>query len=218
MGQGDLRNFISVYPNVIEDTWCESLIGDWDNFSRPPNEDVCRYDMNLMGLRNDSLLCLDLALETDSPESTALKLKYYKKAAAMVMKYAEIYNNDELGSVLPKQELEGMQLQKSEAERSGGFYSFHSERGGTKHFEKEADPMRRMLVWMLYLNDIPEGEGETEFLYQKLRIQPKKGDLVIWPAMFTHTHRGNPVYTKDKFILTGWLSWPEQQFSFTPTQ
>ena len=196
----------------MEDTWCDSLIGDWDNFSRPTADSNCRYEINDMRFRSDSILCLDVSLETDSLESTALKMKYYKKAAAMVMKYAEIYNNNQLGNALPKQDMEGMQLQKSEAEKSGGFYAFHYERNGTKQYAEEADPMKRMLVWMLYLNDIPEGEGETEFLYQKLRLQPKKGDLVIWPAMFTHTHRGNPVYTTDKYILTGWLSWPEHKF------
>jgi len=67
---------------------------------------------------------------------------------------------------------------------------------------------------MLYLNDVPEGEGETEFLHQGMRVQPRKGDLVVWPAFFTHVHRGNPVYTTDKYIATGWMLWdhpPEQE-------
>ena len=37
----------------------------------------------------------------------------------------------------------------------------------------------RVLAWMVYLNDVEEG-GETEFLYQKLRIKPKKNTLLIW--------------------------------------
>ena len=36
----------------------------------------------------------------------------------------------------------------------------------------------RLLLVMLYLNDVQEG-GETEFLYQSLRIKPKKGTIVI---------------------------------------
>ena len=57
---------------------------------------------------------------------------------------------------------------------------------------------------MLYLNDVKEG-GETEFLYQHKRYQPKEGTLLIFPAGFTHTHRGNPPISNDKYIVTGWL-------------
>ena len=59
---------------------------------------------------------------------------------------------------------------------------------------------------MLYLNDIPiENGGATEFIYQKLSIQPKKGTIVLWPATYTHTHRGG-FLTGDipKYIATGW--------------
>ena len=64
---------------------------------------------------------------------------------------------------------------------------------------------RRVLVNMMYLNDVDEG-GETEFLYQSMRVQPKKGRVVIWPAGFTHTHRGNPPLAGEKYIATAWYS------------
>ena len=59
---------------------------------------------------------------------------------------------------------------------------------------------------MAYLNDIPiENGGATEFINQKLTLQPKKGTLVLWPATYTHTHRGG-FLTGDipKYIATGW--------------
>ena len=62
----------------------------------------------------------------------------------------------------------------------------------------------RILAWTLYLNDVEEG-GETEFIYQHLRIKPKVGTVIIWPAGFTHTHRGNPPISGDKYIITGWI-------------
>ena len=40
----------------------------------------------------------------------------------------------------------------------------------------------RELVWMIYLNDIEEG-GETEFMYQKRRIKPTQGTMVIFPLV-----------------------------------
>lgn len=64
----------------------------------------------------------------------------------------------------------------------------------------------RLLSYILYLNDIDEG-GETEFLYYKKRIKPKAGTLLVFPAYFTHTHRGNTnLSDKDKVILTGWYT------------
>ena len=73
------------------------------------------------------------------------------------------------------------------------------------HCEDSARVMRnRLLVFTLYLNDIDDG-GETEFLYLSKRVQPKTGRMVIWPAGFTHTHRGNPPLKGDKYIITGWV-------------
>ena len=80
----------------------------------------------------------------------------------------------------------------------GGFHTWHGEQGGAAHI------VNRTLVWTLYLNDIPEGEGETEFLEYGIKVQPKKGRLCYFPAGWTHTHRGNPVYTTTKYIATGW--------------
>ena len=81
----------------------------------------------------------------------------------------------------------------------GGYHFWHCE-----HFSKET--ASRVLAWMIYLNDIPLGEGETEFIWQKLRVQPEAGKCLIWPTQFTHTHRGNPVYSTNKYIATGWYT------------
>jgi hypothetical protein len=78
----------------------------------------------------------------------------------------------------------------------GGFHTWHCERGPSNN--------GRCLVWTIYLNDIPEGEGETEFLEYGIKVQPKKGMVCFFPADWTHTHRGNAVYTHDKYIATGW--------------
>ena len=61
----------------------------------------------------------------------------------------------------------------------------------------------RFLTWILYLNDIDEG-GETELIHLSERISPKTGRLVIFPAGWTHAHRGNPPLSNTKYIATGW--------------
>lgn len=62
----------------------------------------------------------------------------------------------------------------------------------------------RLLTFIVYLNNIEDG-GETEFLYLSKRVKPKAGRVVIWPAGFTHTHRGNPPLKDTKYIITGWV-------------
>jgi len=82
----------------------------------------------------------------------------------------------------------------------GGYKAWHTERnraqypGGSRH-----------LVFMTYLNDVTD-EGETEFFYQKLKVKPVKGLTLIWPADWTHTHRGIPSPTEEKYIITGWFN------------
>lgn len=82
----------------------------------------------------------------------------------------------------------------------GGYHIWHAEQAGGAHAS-------RVLVYLLYLNTLPEeSAGETEFLYQQKRIKPVENTLVIWPAAFTHTHRGNTVFgTTSKYVATGWF-------------
>ena len=75
------------------------------------------------------------------------------------------------------------------------------------HYESSASEVSaRVCAWMIYLNDVEHGD-ETEFLYQKRRISAKAGRLVIWPGSFTHTHRGNPPLSGEKYVITGWLEY-----------
>jgi len=78
-----------------------------------------------------------------------------------------------------------------------GYHIWHCEHG-------DNDASKRLLFYILYLNDVEEG-GETEFLYQKKRYKPEQGTLIFAPAGFTHTHRGNPPLSNDKYIITSWV-------------
>ena len=80
----------------------------------------------------------------------------------------------------------------------GGFHNWHCEHSHYAWCD-------RILAWMFYLNDINVG-GETEFLHQRCRIKPEKGKLVLFPAAFTHAHRGNPPLKDTKYIVTGWFN------------
>ncbi|SDD73071.1 2OG-Fe(II) oxygenase [Aquimonas voraii] len=70
--------------------------------------------------------------------------------------------------------------------------------------DRDAECLHRTLLWTVYLNDGFD-EGETEFLYQERKVKPKVGSLLIAPAAFTHTHRGNRPQRGDKYIATSWV-------------
>jgi hypothetical protein len=82
----------------------------------------------------------------------------------------------------------------------GGYFEWHTERTNAKTIQAAS----RHLVFMTYLNDVTDA-GETEFDLQKLKIQPRKGLTLIWPADWTHTHRGIASPTQEKYVVTGWL-------------
>ena len=75
-----------------------------------------------------------------------------------------------------------------------GFFSLHNEHTGMYPY--------RMLAWMIYLNDAVSG---TEFPYQDRTVTPKTGRTVIWPAGWTHPHKGVTPNQGLKYIATGWF-------------
>lgn len=88
---------------------------------------------------------------------------------------------------------------------------YTAERGGYPYWHSEVypqmqhnDALHRVLLFMYYLNDVDDG-GETEFYYQDKAVKPKAGRMVIAPAYFTHTHRGQIPKSNDKYIVTSWL-------------
>ena len=78
-----------------------------------------------------------------------------------------------------------------------GYKRWHNERG-------EYQINQRALVFMTYLNDVPDGGGTEFAYYPELKIKAKKGLTLLWPTDFTHTHRGI-ISQHEKYIITGWF-------------
>ena len=74
------------------------------------------------------------------------------------------------------------------------------------HTERSSlETLHRIFAFMTYLNDVEEG-GSTYFSHYDLEIQPRKGLTLIWPAEWTHAHRGNILKEGSKYIITGWIN------------
>jgi len=88
----------------------------------------------------------------------------------------------------------------------GGSYA-HGEH--TEHGMQDWNS-RRILAWMIYLNDIKK-DGGTCWPQQNFTTRPRAGDLYIWPAGWTHSHYGIPAPNETKYIITGWCSWVNRE-------
>jgi hypothetical protein len=77
-----------------------------------------------------------------------------------------------------------------------GFFNWHCENPG---YTNGGD---RILAWMIYLNDLEA--GGTHFKSQNHTEKAEAGKFVMWPAFWTHFHKGQISETETKYIITGW--------------
>lgn len=193
----------------------EDFIGVWDNFvPKPFCEKLIEY-FNKTFDSNGSYI----GAETDKDAEDIISMKgeevYGGSLNRKDLSFMINYANDELTyqicqfltscaqhyihnfSQLKNVSMISTDIKIQKTPPGGGYHLWHYENSMAQFSQRE-------LTWMIYLNDIPDGEGETEFLYQRRRIKPTQGTVVIFPAGMTHVHKGNTVFTTDKYILTGW--------------
>ena len=122
--------------------------------------------------------------------SSRLAEEIFPKFKPCVDEYVEAFG------VLSQRKFLLHDIKLKEISAGGGFHAWHYENGGL-------EVSARQFVVQLYLNDDFDG-GETEFLYQQRREKAVAGDVLMFPASFTHTHRGNPPLGGTKYIATSW--------------
>ena len=129
-------------------------------------------------------------------QDESINLKYYDELFLEVFwrdcypKYAEKHN---MINLIQGHRIYDTKLQKTKP--GEGYHQVHCELS-------DIQTRNRILAFILYLNTVEE--GETYFPDQDLKINPTQGKLVIWPAYFTHPHKGLPP-KQDKYIITGWV-------------
>lgn len=183
-----LDNYIGVYDNVFDEGYCEQIINRFEDIVSTTG--YVTQDGN-MQFENGSLGRKDTSLFFEQ-----VSRNHAREIQEKIIGCFNNYKDEYVG-------LQGIRLASyaCKVQRtgpSGGYHIWHSEHAGS------IDSMRRAAVWILYLTN-HEGSGETEFLQQGVRVEPKAGRVVIWPASYTHPHRGNPVYDGVKYIATGWF-------------
>lgn len=196
----EYKDFIGYYRNVYEDGFCKHLIDEFERLAysgagsnRQKSEGASKHIKDdyqvFINIRNHNMLPFN------EGESDQIFYRGLQKCFAdYVEKYSvlkDLFNNGALRCTT-------MKMQRTSP--GGGYHVWHCEQG-------PGLSANRAMVYILYLNTLsPEEAGETEFLYQQKRVQAEENMLVVWPASYTHSHRGNPVFgSNHKYIVTGWF-------------
>ena len=180
-------DFIKEYKGILGNTFCQLVI---TKFEKDENK---AKGITTSGLSEDHKISMDLHSDNWTGEGWSIIYSVLKDAlhSHIIKYYAELGSN-----FLPYKTTidSGFQVQRYTA--NVGKYEFHNdfwidERGF------------RTLAYIFYLNDVETG-GETEF-YNGTKVKAEKGKLLIFPALWTYTHKGNMPISNDKYIITGWI-------------
>lgn len=187
-----MDQFIGIYENTVSKDYCERAIAYFDKLQE------LGYTKDRQSSENIS----KLKKQDDSMFSNTVENIYLEHSGQLMYEFNECFWEkykqyvDRFNVLLDMEAHKNYTIKLQKTPPGGGYHMWHAE-------TMNRQTSHRVLVWTLYLNDVEEG-GETEFLYQRQRIKPKAGTLAIWPTGFTHTHRGNPPLSEDKYIITGW--------------
>jgi hypothetical protein len=190
------EDFIKLYHNLYPEGYCEHLIAEFERLTQSGAGTNRQNGEGAPRHRKDDLqLALNMGVHTVAPfEDKSAVNMFFDGLQACYDHYTTEF------STLKNGRIHGTDMKMQRTDPGGGYHVWHAE-------QNNGDLAKRVLVYMLYLNSLDEGEGgETEFLYQRKRIRPETNTMLLWPATFTHTHRGNTVLGhKSKYIVTGWF-------------
>jgi hypothetical protein len=192
--KADIRDFIGVFDDVVSKEYCKDVVNYFEYVKNASLTSTRQQDEGVPRLKKD--------------DSTYFfqdeMIKEYQLQNTHILREANFGITDCINAYFAKYDaLESVhygmysyRLQKTEI--GGGYHVWHNEKGNLEN-------QHRLLAVIIYLNDVDEG-GETEFLYYPRRVQPKAGRVLLCPGEFTHTHRGNPPISNEKYIITTWIS------------
>jgi hypothetical protein len=146
-----------------------------------------------------------VAIDRSDPEAFALAEVILRGVQAGLERYLQ--ERPLLRQCCPEQSLFVLPIFNLQRYAPGeGFYAWHADWTTS---DEATEPIRRVLAWILYCNDVPD--GGTEFHWQHHQVEAERGVLAIFPAGLSHLHRGRISQQHTKTIATGWINAGQQQ-------
>jgi predicted 2-oxoglutarate/Fe(II)-dependent dioxygenase YbiX len=179
-------SFIYERPHALPDAFCDEVVR---RFEAQPEQQRAGV-IGQTGLQQEGIKRTTDLVVSDKPDWKDVDQVFFRCMAAALREFRETFPYFKG----PFKDL-GYQVQRY---REGEYYHWHID-GGSHQFSQ------RQLVALWFLNDVPGPGGETEFLYQDVRVRPEKGKLVLFPPFWTHEHRAVAVQSGVKYIATTWV-------------
>ena len=187
-------DFIGIYDNAVSSYNCKELIKWLDN--EPLKRGTVMYEDG--GGTIDTRVKCDW--EVEDPYKTIFTNKTFVDLIIInaLIKYTQFYRKSYpcVDNIDPWNVYDQYNIQKYDP--GDAYHGMHCEN------MNEASA-QRVLAWMIYLNTVTD-EGGTYFSAYDKTLEAKEGRLVIWPAHFTHQHKGVVSKTQTKYIATGWYT------------
>tara|TARA_X000001036_G_scaffold112750_1_gene105607 strand:- start:1145 stop:1747 length:603 start_codon:yes stop_codon:yes gene_type:complete len=187
-------DFIGIYDNAISSYNCKEIIKWFE--TNPVKRGSVMFE--------DGSGTIDTRLKSDWEVEDSYKTLFSNNSFVDIIirdaliKYTPVYRESypSVDNIDPWNVCNIYNIQKYDP--GDGYHALHCENCN------EAT-LHRVMAWMIYLNTVTD-EGGTYFSTYDKTLEAKEGRLVIWPAFFTHTHKGVVSKTQTKYIATGWYS------------
>ena len=194
----NLENDIGYFPNAITEEMCETVIERYQTFEQLNLTFPRSQQESSSSLKQDNTaFILDQPSEFILDSNHLFLENFLSTLWTCFRNYTKHYPS--LDVEVYKQPLYIRQLRLQKTLPGEGYHVWHYE-------ADTIDTCKRLCAWSVFLNNVEEG-GETEFLHQHKRYSASRGDILIWPSTYTHTHRGNTPLSNEKYLLTGWIEY-----------
>ena len=177
-----MSKYIKVFENALSSQLCDKLIRKFKTDSRVKADPQPEYSTRKYIYTSDKTDWIQMINEVSNIEKR-LTFEYFQELGAMI----DDWFDD--GYVLAKY-------------KKGDTCILHSDNQGV---QTPCNGLRYATL-IFYLNSVEQG-GETVFPQQSVKIAPRQGTAVMFPAMLTHPHQVLSPET-DRYILQTWITDP----------
>lgn len=188
--------YISVYEEVLPADLCDKIIKLYAK-----NNHLHFKGHTSSGLVTDVKKTTDMSItRADVPELNKIDEILKNNLGHYMEKYIIKISNTCDNIYLFRGEMQDTGYHMQKYNKNEGLYITHTD-DSSQILSNEIQS--RVVTFIWYLNDVTEG-GETIFI-NKCKIKPKKGNLLIFPSLWTYPHCGMVPESHDKYIITGWM-------------